>query len=75
MISVRVVVEFPDAFVEALVHANNRSKHSLLGAIRAAWRRYPNAKAISAQFTHHDCDVCRRPHPSVPVRRVLRRSS
>lgn len=75
MIPVRVTVETEHAVVQYLVHANNRSKHSLTGAVRAAWRRYPKARAVSAEFTHHYCDACLRSHASTPVRRAFRRSS
>lgn len=35
---------------EYTVHVVNRSKHALRGAIRAAWRKYPNASSVDAQF-------------------------
>lgn len=69
MIPVRVVVVTPDAVCESLTHVNNRSQHALNGAVRAAWRKFPAAKSISAQFTEHDCSACSRVHYVPTIRR------
>ena len=73
MVPVRVVVEMPDGVVEYFVHVNNRAQHALRGAVRSGWRRYPRAKAVSAQFTQHDCATCNRVHTVPTVRRVFNR--
>lgn len=75
MAPVRVVVETREGVVEYIAHVNNRSKHCLTGALRAAWRRYPAAKAVSAQFTTHECDTCNRTHNVTQQRRVFHRVS
>jgi hypothetical protein len=35
---------------EYYVHVVNASKHALKSAVRAAWRKYPTASSIEAQF-------------------------
>jgi len=75
MHAVRVIVETSDATVEYVAHAVNRSKHALHGAVRNAWRRFPAAKSVAAEFTEHRCDACRCSHVVQPVRRTYRRAS
>jgi hypothetical protein len=51
VILVHVVVETSAcSFAEYSVHANNRSRHALSGAIRNAFRKYPNARSVEAEF-------------------------
>lgn len=75
MVPVRVVVELRDGVTEYVVHVNNRSKHALTGAVRNGWRRYSRAKAVSAQYTQHDCSACNREHAVPAQRRVFHRVS
>lgn len=57
MTPVRVIIETESTSVERLVHARNRSRFALQGAVRSARRQYPNARSIEATFiegAHHD---------------------
>lgn len=73
MTPVRVVVETSDANVEYVAHVVNRSRYALRGALRSAWKRYPRAKAVSAEFTEHACNMCSSTHTIEPIRRVYNR--
>lgn len=73
MIAVRVTVETRDGVSEYIAHVNNRSKHALSGAVRNGWRRYPTAKAITAQYIKHDCAACHTEHTVPTIRRVYHR--
>ena len=73
MNAIRVVIEHRDGVIEYITHVVNRSKHALTGAVRNAWRKYPAAKAVNAQFTEHDCASCQRTHAVTPLRRVYHR--
>jgi len=75
MHAVRVVVETDNASVEYLVHVRNRSRHALQGARRSGWRRYPQARAVSAEFVQHAPHACSSTSIIAPVRRVFHRTS
>lgn len=72
MIAIRVRVQTHDAEVEYIAHAVNRSRHALTGATRNAWRKYPQARSVIAEYTTHDCSTCARSHNLPPVRKVYR---
>jgi hypothetical protein len=38
------------AFIAYAVHVNNRSHACLHGAVRAAFRKYPNARGVEARY-------------------------
>lgn len=74
MHAVRIVIEARDSSIEYVTHVVNRSRHALTGAVRNGWRRYPAAKAVTAEFTTHACESCARSHNLPATRRVFKRT-
>jgi hypothetical protein len=55
MTPVHVVVETNEAsFVHYTVHVVNRSRHALTGALRGAFRKFPDARSAEAEFAGND---------------------
>jgi hypothetical protein len=55
MVKVKVTVEtqhsvLGSAWFQYVVHVVNHSQHALRGAVRAGFRKYPNAQSIEAAF-------------------------
>jgi hypothetical protein len=55
VVKVRVTVQtshstYGSAWFEYVVHVVNRSRHALRGAVRAGFRKYPNACNVEAAF-------------------------
>lgn len=48
--AVHVTVETTSGWVRYIVHVNNRSNHSLEGAVRSGFRKFPDAISVEATF-------------------------